>query len=68
MHYKRKPFRGWIENWRKVEYADGYIYAGLFVGHPIFNGRVGHTSKVILDVGGYFETLNSRYGLGEKAK
>lgn len=71
---KEKPFKGTLVNWtiRKFAKANhehlGYYITGVFVDHPVFRGRYGHTSMVVkeslLDDGTIeIETLNSRYHL-----
>lgn len=60
-----KPHKGRLELWRKVEWYDGYIFVGVFNGHPRFHGKRGHTSKVVGAVGSEIETMNSRYTLGD---
>lgn len=56
-----KPHKGRIAHARRKDYADGYIYWGLFRDHPQFAGKRGHTSKVIKEDGAEIETLNTRY-------
>lgn len=60
-----KPYRGKLEMWRRVICPVGYYYVGLFVGHPRYNGKRGHTSMVVHESGSSIETLNSRYSLGD---
>jgi hypothetical protein len=62
-----KPFKGYIRDWRIVEYAVGSCVWGVFDGHDRFDGKFGHTSRIVSkkDSDGYWEieTLNSRYRL-----
>ncbi len=62
-----KPHRGSLEHWRRMDcIADvglGYYVVGLFVGHPQFSEKYGHTSYVVAHDGDQIETLNSRYTL-----
>lgn len=67
---REKPFKGTIENWRKVRIAPGiHVIEGDFVDHPQFAGKFGHTSYIVRhdEATGELETRNSRYLLGEKA-
>jgi homoserine trans-succinylase len=61
-----KPFKGFIREWKKKYYADGFIITGIPIGHPSFQNWI-YTSKVVSmkDSDGYWEveTLNSRYRL-----
>ncbi len=65
-----KPHRGRISGARKHDTLAGSYYTGMFLDHPRFAGRTGHTSLVVKDDcdiprhrnDSYeIETLNSRY-------
>jgi hypothetical protein len=63
-----KPFNGTLTNWSRAYVTDeglGYIVVGIFVDHPQFAGRAGHTSWVVKydEETGEIETRNSRYKL-----
>lgn len=73
MNSTSKPYKGRISDWRKVACdqwgypteafgATGYYYIhGLSKGHPQFDGRVFHTSRVVKHEGNDIETMFSRY-------
>ncbi len=65
-----KPHKGFMENWRRQDFKDGYIYRGRFVNHPEygFTDSFASTSKVLseaqqADGSIEIETVNSRYTL-----
>jgi len=61
-----KPLKGFLDNWKRVNYEGRYLFTGTFIGHPDFHGRSGHTSLVVHQDGVQVETLNSRYLLLRK--
>ena len=73
-----KPYKGLIENWRKVKWpnldgSDGYFISGRFINHPDLAGKTGHTSMIVNEIaipeGFTIETENSYYTLiGEELK
>ena len=66
---RSKLHKGKLEAWEKVlKPPFGYYFVGKFVGHPIFDGKQGHTSLVVFHSGNEVETLNSRYTLGKSLK
>lgn len=66
-----KPHRGIIKDWQKIYTygddgeVDGFVIAGVSVGHERFDGRCMRTSQVVAHAGDAIETLNSRYSLGD---
>lgn len=70
---REKPFKGTIEDWRKVpcgDYGLGYMIYGYTPDHPEFAGMgrgdtYFHTSYVVKhdETTGEIETRNSRYKL-----
>ena len=70
-----KPHRGGFTDWTKqqrepTEEHLGFFLTGRFQGHPTFGNHRGRTSMVVkwCPAEGWFETLNSRYDLGEEFK
>lgn len=63
-----KPDRGTINDWTFNSNKFGGYITGIFVDHPRFAGKFGHTSQLVnwnfenMTV----ETLNSKYVLGTK--
>jgi hypothetical protein len=65
-----KPYRGRIENWRKISYHNGDVIVGEFWGqhdslHVTGGGRPLRTSLLVKFTPTHIETLNSRYDLGK---
>lgn len=58
-----KPYLGILDKWVRREIPAGVYYECLFINHPVFGGRYGHTSMVVAEEGLEIETLNSRYTL-----
>lgn len=63
-----KPHHGDIYGWRKLPYrglTSSYNVAGLFKGHPTYDGKYGFTSLVLShdEATGEIETKNSCYTL-----
>jgi hypothetical protein len=63
---KEKKYMGVIERWKKlpVESGLGFYVTGRFIGHPTLRGALACTSPIVVDEGGFVETLDYRYELG----
>jgi hypothetical protein len=62
-----KPYKGSISFWKIEIIPEGKYISGVYVDHPTFAGRMGHTSLIVnmKDMEEYWEveTLNSHYRL-----
>lgn len=62
-----KPHYGKLDAWNKRKEGAIHFFTGMFVDHPRFAGKYGHTSYMVShdEDTGEIETRNSRYTLGK---